>query len=213
MTSTGERLEDLNLTHEEVERLSEAFKKEEFRKLFLEYAEEISNPENRARYENEIRQLENERGMDVKFINPEPGYVIKTTVGGKMKAFINICKNNYIEKPSSVKKVGSDGRQGLSWSLPHSFSPPREEMDKTKEKCLVYDVVIHPDTFRMAETNSRFKKMVNDMAIEGICKQFDVELDTKNLKFPKMKYKGTAAPTVIRSRLPEDAIPKKTNGF
>jgi dynein assembly factor 2 len=209
MTAAAERLQELNLTNEELERLTEAFKKEEFRKLFLEYAEEISNPENRAQYENEIRQLENERGMDVKFINPEPGYVIKTTLGGKTKAFINICKSELIGKPSSTKKVGSDGRQGLSWSLPHSFSPPREDMSRNKDKCQVYDVVIHPDTYRMAESNSRFKKMVNDMAIEGICKQFDVELDTKNIKFPKMKYKGTVTPTVLRTRLSGDAAPKK----
>jgi len=208
-STTAERLEDLNLTHEEVEKLTEAFKKDEFRKMFLEYAEEISNPENKARYESEIRQMENERGMDVKFINPEAGYVIKTTVGGNMKAFINICKNEFIERPSSVKQTGSDGRQGLFWSLPHSFSPPREDISKTKEKCQVYDVVIHPDTYRMAETNSRFKKMVNDTALEGICKQFGVELDFKNLKFPKIKYKGMPTPTVIRTRLPENAVPKK----
>ena len=198
-----EKLEDLNMTQEELERLTEALKQDEFKKLFFEYVEEISNPENRALYENEIRQLENDRGMDVKFVNPEPGYVMKTTVGGEVKAFINVCKSDNVGKPSSVKKVGKDGRPGLSWTLPHSFTTPREDLDREKKKCQVFDFVIHSDTYRMAETNSRFKKMINDLALEGIRKQFDVEPDTKNVKFPKMKYKGTPTPTVIRTRLPD----------
>ena len=198
-------MEDLNLTQEELEKLTEALKQEEFKKLFFEYVEEIQNPENRERYESEIRQLENDRGMDVKFVNPEPGYVIKTTVGGKVKAFINVCKNENVGKPSSVKKVGDDGRPGLSWTLPHSFTPPREDLDREKSKCQIFDFVVHPDTYRMAETNTRFKKMINDLVLEGIRKQFDVEPDTKNVKFPKLKYKGTPTPTVIRTRVSESS--------
>jgi len=204
MAST-EKLEDLNITQDELQRLTEAMKQDEFKKLFFEYVEEISNPENRELYESEIRQLENQRGMDVKFVNPEPGYVIKTTVGGDTKAFINVCKNENIGKPASVKKVGKDGRPGLSWTLPHSFTPPREDIDREKKKCQVFDFVVHPDTYRMAETNTRFKKMINNLAMDGIRKQFDVDPDIKNVKFPKIKYKGTPTPTVIRTRLPGDS--------
>jgi len=50
--------------------------------LLREYAEEISDPENRKRYEDEIAQLEHDRGMDVKFINPTPGHVLKTSIDG-----------------------------------------------------------------------------------------------------------------------------------
>ena len=56
---------------------------EKFRDLLREYAEEISDPENRKKYEEEIAQLERERGMNVKFINPTPGHVLKTSVDGK----------------------------------------------------------------------------------------------------------------------------------
>jgi len=209
MASTR-KLEDLNVTREELDKITECLKQDEFKKLFFEYAEEISNPENRARYESEIRQLENDRGMDVKFVNPEPGYVIKTTIGGEVKAFINVCKNENIGKPSSAKKFGKDGIPGLSWTLPHSFTPPREDLDREKKKCQVFDFVVHPDTYRMAETNSRFKKMINDLAMDGIRKQFAAEPDTKNLKFPKIKYKGTPTPTVIRTRI-ADASPAVNN--
>ena len=50
--------------------------------MFKEYAQEISKPENRKRYEEELAMLEKERGMDVKFIDPKPGHVLKTTKDG-----------------------------------------------------------------------------------------------------------------------------------
>ena len=200
VVNMANKLSELNLSEEEVQRLTEAFKKDEFKKLFAEYAEEISNPENRKRYEAEIAQLEAERGMDIKFVQPEPGHVIKTTVNGETKAFINICKNEHIEKPSANKQKTRDGRYGLQWSIPHSFAPPREDTDKSGNKCRVFDVVFHPDTYRMGETNVRFRKMLHDTAFDGIERQFDVSIDRINMKFPKMKFKGIPSATVIRSK-------------
>ena len=70
--------------------ISICLKDEKFRDLLKEYAEEISDPENRKRYEEEIAQLERDRGMDVKFINPTPGHVLKTSIDGK-KSYQLIC--------------------------------------------------------------------------------------------------------------------------
>ena len=202
-------MSELNLSEDEVKRLTEAFKKEEFRKLFAEYAEEISNPENRKRYEADIAQLEAERGMDIKFVRPEPGHVIKTTVNGDTKTFINICKNKEIEKPTAIKQKTQDGKCGLQWSIPHSFAPPREDTDKNGNKCKVFDVVFHPDTYRMGETNVRFRKMLQDTAFDGIERQFEASIDRKNLKFPKMKFKGSPTATVIRTKSGQK--PKETD--
>ncbi len=96
---------DLNMTKEEMDRFSEAMKKEEFRKLLVEYAEELADPTNRAQYEKEIAMLEEERGMNVTFIHPEKGFCLKTTQNGDLKCFINICKNENIAKPSSKSQV------------------------------------------------------------------------------------------------------------
>ena len=194
---------DIDVTPEELDRLKKAFENEEFRKLFKEYADEIADPENRKRYEEEIAILERERGMDVKFINPEPGYVIKTSADGDTKVFINICKNAEIQKPSSERKINAAGRGGLQWSIPHSFSPPREDLDQAGGKCQVYDVVFHPDTYRLAETNAQFKRIVHDTAFDGIEQKFGVKLDRKNFKTPKMQYKGKPVATVIRKKTGE----------
>ena len=50
-------LEDLKLTPEEVNKFETAFKDPEFKKMFLEYAQEISDPKNKAESDAYLRQL------------------------------------------------------------------------------------------------------------------------------------------------------------
>ena len=154
--STSKKIDDLDLSTDELKRLTEALKKEEFRKLLAEYAEEISDPENRQRYEEEITALEAERGKDVTFIHPVGGHVIKSCLESGERIFINICKSEVIGKPST-NAASKNGKRGMQWSLPHSFTPPRDDFDKSQRKCKVFDVVFHPDTYRMAETNKDLK--------------------------------------------------------
>ncbi|XP_041352831.1 protein kintoun-like [Gigantopelta aegis] len=197
--ASKDSLEDLDLKPDELKRITEALKDEKFRKLFVEYAEEISDPENRRRYEEEIRQMENERGMDVQFIHPKPGHVLKTTVNGTKLAFINICLNDKIEKPSFEPKRRPDDRTGMFCQIPHSFAPEREDVDEGTN-CVVFDFVIHPDTYRMAETNDRYLKMIYDVAFDGIEEKFNTKVDRKNFKRIKLEFKGIPQATVIRTR-------------
>lgn len=166
--------EDLDVTREEFNSFTECLKKEEFRKLLIEYAEEVSNPENRKLYEKEIKELEKERGVDVTFVNPEPGYVIKTSLNGDKKCFVNISKSETVGKPSS-QPLYEDGHRGLHWSIPYSLSPPREDYDKKNVRCTVFDVVFHPDTIYLASKNPRFADIVNNTAIDGVESSFKVK--------------------------------------
>jgi len=198
------KFSDLNMTKDELNRFSEAMKKEEFRKLLVEYAEELSDPVNRAQYEKEIAQLEEERGMNVTFIHPDKGFCIKTTQNGDKKCFINICKNDNIQKPTSksqtTKKNGKIS-SGLMWEIPHTCSPAREDFDNSKLKCVVYDVVFHPDSYRMGETNERFKKLLKDSAMDTIEKSYNVQLDRVNEKVLKnMDFKGKPTACVIKKK-------------
>ena len=204
--ASKDSLEDLDLKPDEIKRITEALKDEKFRKLFVEYAEEISDPENRRRYEEEICQMENERGMDVQFIHPKPGHVLKTTVDGSKLAFINVCHNDKIEKPSFEPKR-EDNRTGMFCQIPHSFAPEREDADEGK-KCVVFDFVIHPDTYRMAETNDRYQKMIYDVAFDGIEEKFNRKIDRKNVKKMKLEFKGIPQATVIRTRHSTDTSGK-----
>lgn len=194
--------EKMDVSRDEVNRIGEALKNEEFRKMFIDYCEEITDPENRKIYESEITQLEKERGVDVTFINPEPGYVIKTISDGTTKAFINIATSEKIEKPSSASSTDANGQRGLNWSLPYTLAPPRRDMDKKNQICQVYDVVYHPDALQLASRIPSFRKLLNDTATNAVQNAFHVNLDRANLKYPKICYKGIAKPTVIRKKLP-----------
>nr|CAI5818729.1 unnamed protein product [Callosobruchus analis] len=207
MAHSFDKLKELNITRDEVNRISEALKKPEFRKLLCEYVEELQDPENKKRYEEEIVQLEKERGVDVTFIHPNAGYVIKTSVNGNQKAFINICTNDNVQKPASTPTV-KEGTRGLNWSLPHTLTPPREDIDNKGACCQVFDVVFHPDTLHLGSKNAAFHNMVNSTALDAVENNFDVKLDKKNLKFPKLSYKGMPHPSVIRS--PSEKPPNHT---
>lgn len=193
--------EKMDISSEEVNKIGEALKNEEFRKMFVDYCEEITDPENRKLYEKEITQLEKERGVNITFINPTPGYVIKTSSDGSMKTFINIATNENIDKPSNSPVVNPDGQRGLNWQLPYTLTPPRRDMDKKHQVCHVYDVIFNPDALHLASKNVAFRTLVNDTAINAIQQTYNVTLDRTNIKFPKISYKGFAKSTVIRKKL------------
>ncbi|XP_025105993.1 uncharacterized protein LOC112571306 isoform X2 [Pomacea canaliculata] len=182
--ATNDKLEYLNLSQDEIKRLEEALKKEEFRKLLVEYAEEISNPENKRRYEEEIAQLERERGMDVTFVTPEPGYVLKTSVNGTTKAFINISKSDKLDKPNSTRQQGPDGKNGLLWQIPHSFAPPREDRDKSKRICQFAegcDVATSDCSVDVHQDNVTIL-LLKDRSARSLWQQFWAGIDSTTLK-------------------------------
>lgn len=191
---------EIDMSSDELKSISEAFKKEEFRKLFFEYCEELNDPENKKNYEQELIQLESERGVNVKFIHPEPGFVIKTSIDGDTKAFINISKNVNIEMPTSQSGLSEKGQRGLTWSIPHTVAPLRRDLDNKGNMCVVFDVVFHPDTIYLTEKNDRFRKLVIETACDAVEKSNDLIIDRNNLKFPKLAFKGTARPTIIRKK-------------
>ncbi|KAL0841953.1 hypothetical protein ABMA28_014180 [Loxostege sticticalis] len=200
-TGVKPRDEESQLTRSDLEQIQEAMKNKQFRELLADYCEEVRDPANQAIYQQEMTQLEKERGYDVTFINPKGGYVIKTSVAGDRKAFINICSNENITKPScNVQEV--NGQRGMNWQLPYSIIPPREDYDNKKERCVIYDVVFHPDTLRMAEVNKQFRELVNKTAYEGLQKTYNIHFDSNNFRFPKSHYKGMNVPAVIRKEDP-----------
>ena len=198
----GSKLEGLNLTPEEMNRFSKAFKDKKFREMLRDYAEEISNPENKKKYEDDITLMEQERGMDIKFVHPKPERVLKTSLDGKQKCFINICSNDLIDKPEYRPERGINGRIGQQWSVPYSLTPARPDMDSKGNKYMIFDVIFNPDALHIAGENDRFMKLVESTAIQGIQDRFKVKIDETNVKVLKIKYKGVPNATVIRKPIP-----------
>ena len=64
----------------EVEAFGHALRQPEFRAMLAEYAKEVSDPENQKLFREEMSELEAQRGFMATFLQPQPGYVIKTRV-------------------------------------------------------------------------------------------------------------------------------------
>lgn len=196
-------LEDMDLSGEEVQRLTSAFQDPEFRRMFSEYAAEITDPENRRRYEEEITALERERGVEVRFVHPEPGHVLRTSLDGEHRCFVNVCSNSLVGLPSSRPGPGRGGTAaGSHWSLPYSLAPGRPYAGRNGARYTVYDVVFHPEALALAQSHERFREMLDATALEAVEQQFGVKLDRRNAKTLKIKYKGTPEAAVLRTPLP-----------
>jgi len=196
MESRKKRFEELNITGDELKTIGEALKTEEFRNLLAEYCKEVSDPENLKTYQKEITELERQRGVDVTFINPDPGFVIKTSADGKQKAFINVSKSPNVGQP----QPGARDARGFQWSIPYSIVPPREDLDRQKKLCMVIDVVFHPYTLYLAALRKQFRDVVVQTALDAVEQHCHVTLDRSNLKFPKLNFKGLSRGAVVRKK-------------
>ena len=59
------------------------------------------------------------------------GFVLKTIIlPDNVKAFVNICQSETLEKAVATRGTGKRGERGEQWSIPFSLSPPREDVDK-----------------------------------------------------------------------------------
>ncbi|NXM13874.1 KTU protein, partial [Ploceus nigricollis] len=109
------------------------------RELFAEYAAELTDPEQRRLYEEEVAALERERGVEVRFVHPTPGFVLRTSQEGSRRCYINVCSNALMGEPRARAERG-----GQRWELPYSLAPGREELRPAGRRRLLYDVVFHP---------------------------------------------------------------------
>ena len=189
-------LDKLELTPEEMNKFETAFKDPEFKKMFADYAKEISDPKNKAESDAYLRQLEYENkvesvyGKGVQLVIPVPGFAAKTTDKNKKaepgggKVFINVCHTDKCEDATSVKMAG-----GLQWSVPHTLGQAHEEKDKQGNACTAYDFCVSTHTYGLTQSDERLKTMVVETAIEAVNRAYKTELDLK-FSLPKKKFMG-----------------------
>ena len=65
-------------TQQEVQAVGKAIQDPNFRAMLLDYVQEVQD--NQEQYKEEVRQFEAQQGFNVTFLQPQPGYVIKTRV-------------------------------------------------------------------------------------------------------------------------------------
>jgi hypothetical protein len=176
------------MSNDELQRFEKSMKNPEFKKLFFDYMQDISDPKNRELYERELQQLEREKGFNVRYIKPEPCFVIKSDV------YVNICSSLEVEKCSNKQS---------HWTIPFSLSKPRKHSKKEKEYDL-YDCVFHPETIEKC-SNERFRDLVISVAVEGIEKQFGTKVSAKFKIIKGKKSEGIPLMTMIREK--DESLP------
>ena len=66
-------------------------------------------------------------------------------------------------------------------------SPGRDDFDKANQKCVVYDVIFHPDAISLAKNNNSLLQTLEQTAIDAVEKSFNVVLDKNNIRKPKLR--------------------------
>ena len=89
--------------------------------------------------------LESQRGVDMKFIKPSPGFVIKINDSSANKCFINVCTSPEIAPPefqyAEKKSEGDKVERGQQCSLPYSLSPSHVEKDNSEYLYLLCSII------------------------------------------------------------------------
>ena len=191
MDDATRNLEDLKLTPDEVQKFETAFKDPEFKKMFAEYAKEISDPKNKAESDAYLRQLEYENkvesvyGKGVQLVIPTAGFVVKTAddADGK-KVFLNVCHSDKCEDAKGSKVAG-----GMQWQVPHTLGGCHEETDKSGAACDAYDFVVSTHTFELCQRDDRIRNMVVETAIEAVNTAHDRKCPLK-YTLPKKTFVG-----------------------
>jgi len=202
-------LEDLKLTDDEVSRFTKAFEDEEFKKLFMEYAQEISDPKNRAENDAYLRQMEAEGkaeevyGKGTQLVVPQPGFCVKCkSKEDQKKVFINVVYSEKVADATSTRRKG-----GEDWQVPFSIGSRRVEKDKGGVESDAFDFCIGEGTYSKCMTNERFKNMVVDTAMDAVEKNRATPVD-RSYTLPKLKYKGPETPCVqaVRGEAGKDVV-------
>jgi len=167
---------DLDITSEEAENLKKAFQKPEFRDLFNDYLQEISDPKNRKEYDDYLEKLEKQGNIpkNVNLVRPTAGFCVKVRTLPKAgeesrKVFVNVCSSDSVDVPEATP-VTKNGRTGQNWTLPHFVGPQRVEQDKKKQACETFDVCFHPSAVLMAEHTPGFKDMLARTSLDAVVK-------------------------------------------
>lgn len=133
-------------------------------------------------------------------------FIISKSIDGSddNKIFINLTKNNSMEIPSMKKKLNENNEEVEGLNIPLSVGPLMTSLDKKNKKCIIVDIVFHPQVFNdiysaneesfkpSAIINSQqdainFKHFICTLSINSVEKKYKFKINPK-YKFMKMKY-------------------------
>ena len=177
--------DSLKLSQDEIRSFHSAFESEEFRNIFSNYVDEISDPKVRAEQDAYIKKLEQgQTGIGTsgvpagkKLIWPdidEYSFVVKRRIlydekktsasHAESKLFINFICSAKIDPPSHERACQKDEENKMKWLIPHALGPMRMEMDKSNNRVPTFDACFHPYALKMTKFNDSFRSMLIEIA-------------------------------------------------
>lgn len=197
----------LDLSADEAASIRKAFQKPEFRSLFNEYLQEISDPDNKKEYDDYLNAMEKQGKVpeNIQLVRPEAGFCVKVKTASTKsannaaasgtnsvldevrKVFVNVCKSDTVDEPVA-NPVSEGGRTGHSWRLPHLVGPQRMERDKKGIAAETYDVCFHPGALAMADASAAFKDMLARTALDAVVNAVHKVRGSKDFALQVDKY-------------------------
>ncbi|GAB65890.1 hypothetical protein PCYB_073920 [Plasmodium cynomolgi strain B] len=156
---------ELRITYEEKDRLQKAFRQHEFRALFDDYFDEVSDEKYRKEKEDYLYTLyfNGELKNNQIIIEPTVAFCVKTKIvysnQTQQKVFLNICSH---EGMHCISFEG-DGRGRLS--IPYSLSQMRPDKTGKGECCLTVDCCTNPSTVDTVRTHNE----ILNYLLENVC--------------------------------------------
>ena len=184
--------------------------------MFSEYIQEISDPKNRAEYDEYLRQCEaggpgaNQIPKGMLLMIPKVGFCLKTTSKKDgQKVFVNITHSEKVKEAICQRVPG----QGENWELPFALDNPKPDMDSDEKPVTVYTIAFNTHTYEMFQREERRRAFLIDVALENIDLALEQQLDRVNFKEMKnLKYKGGNGKPTAMSIREQDQNPKEKFG-
>ncbi|KOB60439.1 hypothetical protein PFHG_02201 [Plasmodium falciparum HB3] len=164
-------MEDIKISYEEKEKLHKAFRQHEFRILFDEYFDEISNEKYRKEKEDYLLSLyfKGELKKDQIIIQPKEAFCIKTKI--------------FYSNQTSIQNICFENAGSGSVGIPYSLSQIRPDKYGNNMSCLSIDCCVNPFTIDVIRKyNEVFNFMLEDVCLnieknimkdkERICRDF-----------------------------------------
>ncbi|NWH68782.1 KTU protein, partial [Geococcyx californianus] len=169
--------------------------------LFGEFAAELADPAQQRLREEELKALERERGVELRFLHPAGGFVLLTSQAGSRRCYLNVCSDPGVAAPQARAQPGGHG-----FSLPYALPRGREELGRRGQRRLIYDIVFHPAALRLAARSARFRRLLSDTAMDAVERHCAVRLDRGNAAVLRgTRYRGAPQAIAIHTPLPHSA--------
>ncbi|CDU17718.1 PIH1 domain-containing protein, putative [Plasmodium yoelii] len=158
-------MEDIKISYEEKEKFQKAFRQHEFRILFDEYFDEISDGKYRKEKEDYLLSLyfKGELKKDQILIKPNEVFCVKTKIlySNQMNQnlFINICTH------PGIYSISFENISVGKLSIPYSLSQIRPDKQGEKICCLTIDCCVNPST---VDAIRAYNEVLNFL-LENVC--------------------------------------------